>query len=210
MKNSLKTLVASAMTAIVLSATVFSSIAAEKVVPIEKVSAKEDIKKVIVQGNTKVFLVQSNSEWVSVEEGDMDKISVKQMGNTLTVSSAEEKPVTVTVYVKDLYRISALNNADVRTVGTFNLAYLQVILRDHAVAHIKAKAESMYTDMDGEANLVLAGATENHVIKNSGIGSLKTEKLAAFRTENLPAESRLAINTARGKVKKVNAEGVRK
>ena len=27
----------------------------------------------------------------------------------------------------------------------------------------------MYTDMDGEANLVLAGATESHTIKNSGM-----------------------------------------
>ncbi|MGY0039236.1 GIN domain-containing protein [Pedobacter sp. NJ-S-72] len=121
------------------------------------------------------------------------------------MGSNEKTPVTVTVYVKDLYRISALNNADVRTVGTFNLAYLQVILRDHAVAHIKAKTESMYTDMDGEANLDLAGATESHTIKNAGIGSLKTERLAAFKTENLPVESRLAMNVVKGKVKKVNA-----
>jgi hypothetical protein len=210
MKNSLKTLVASAMTAIVLSATVFSSIAAEKVVPVGKVSARTDIKRVIVQGNTKVLLVQSNNEWVSVEDGGLDKISVKQLGNTLTISSSEKTPVTVTVYVKDLYRISAVDNAEVRTVGTFNLEYLQVILRDHAIAHIKAKTESMYTDMDGEGSLDLAGATESHTIKNSGIGSLKTEKLAALKTENLPVESRLAMNIVKGKVKKVNAGGVRK
>ncbi|MGY0039237.1 hypothetical protein [Pedobacter sp. NJ-S-72] len=45
MKNSFKTLATSAMTAIILSATVFSSIAAQKVVPVANVSAKEDIKK---------------------------------------------------------------------------------------------------------------------------------------------------------------------
>ena len=124
MKNSLKTLATSAMTAIVLSATVFSSIAAEtimcsstqtemnrnhaahdsfitikkqiytdeKVVPVAMVSANEKKKKIVVQGNAKVFLVQSNKEWVSVEESDMNKISVKQMGNTLTVSSTEKTP----------------------------------------------------------------------------------------------------------------------
>jgi len=210
MKNSLKTFVTSAMTAIVLSATVFSSIAAEKVVPVKQASAKMDIKRVIVQGNTKVLLVQSNNEWVSVEDSGLDKISVKQIGNTLTISSSEETPITVTVYVRDLYRISVLDNAEVRTVGTLNLEYLQVILRDHAVAHIKAKTESMYTDMDGEGSLYLAGATESHTMKNSGIGNLKTEKLAALKTENLPVESRLAMNVVKGKVKKVNAEGVKK
>lgn len=202
MKNSLKTLATSAMTAIVLSATVFSSIAAEKVVPIEKVSTKMDIKRVIVQGNTKVRLVQSKSEWVSVEESEMDKISVKQTGNTLTVSSSEKTPVTVTVYVKDIYRICALNNAEVSTSGTFNLAYLQVIVRDNAVANIKANTESMYTDMDGVGSLDLAGATESHIIRNSGLGSLKMDKLAALKTENLSVESSLAMNVVNGKVKK--------
>ncbi|MBB5636787.1 hypothetical protein HDF26_005263 [Pedobacter cryoconitis] len=210
MKNSLKTLVTSAMTAIILSATVFSSIAAEKVVPVVAASAKMDIKRVIVQGNTRVHLVQSKNEWVSVEESEMDKISVKQMGNTLTVSSSEESPVTVTVYVKDLYRISALDNSEVSTIGTFNLAYLQVILRDNAVAHIKANTESMYTDMDGLGSLELAGTTESHTIKNSGLGSLKTEKLAALRTDNLPVESRLAMNVMKAKVKKANTGDVKK
>ncbi|MGY0037728.1 GIN domain-containing protein [Pedobacter sp. NJ-S-72] len=149
MKNSLKTLVASAMTAIVLSATVFSSIAAETIVPTEKRPAKADIKKVVVLGNTQVLLVQSNNDRVSIEEGRMDKVSVEQMGDVLTVSSKEDVPVTVTIYVKNLYRISALNNADVRTAGKFSLPYLQVILRDHAAAHINAKTESIYTDMDG-------------------------------------------------------------
>ena len=202
MKNLLKTLATSAMTAIVLSATVFSSIAAEKVVPIEKVSTKMDIKRVIVQGNTKVRLVQSKSEWVSVEESEMDKISVKQTGNTLTINSSEKTPVMVTVYVKDIYRICALNNAEVSTSGTFNLPYLQVILRDNAVANIKANTESMYTDMNGVGSLDLAGSTESHTIRNSGLGSLKMDKLAALKTENLSAESSLAMNVVNGKVKK--------
>jgi hypothetical protein len=204
MKNSLKTLVASAMTAIVLSATVFSSIAAEKVAAVGKISTKADIKRVIVRGNTKVLLVQSKSEWVSVEDSELDKVSVKQMGNTLTISSSEKTPVTVTVYVRDIYRISALDHAEVSTAGTFNLVYLQVILRDNAVAYIKANTESMYTDMDGEGSLALAGATESHTIKNSGLGSLKMDKLAALKTENLTAESSLAMNVMKGKTKKTD------
>ena len=197
MKNSLKTLVVSAMTAIVLSATVFSSIAAETVVPTEKIPARVAIKKVVVKGNTKVLLVQSNNDQVSIEEGRMDKVSVEQMGDVLTVSSKEDVPVTVIIYVRNLYRISALNNADVRTDGKFSLPYLQLILRDYAAAHINAKTESIYTDMDGETDLYLAGTTEHHTIRNSGIGSLHMKKLAALKTENLSGESSLAMNTVK-------------
>ncbi|WP_348619908.1 GIN domain-containing protein [Pedobacter lusitanus] len=209
MKTSFKTLAVSAMTAIILSGTVFGSFASEKSVASAKViSFNDDIKRVVVMGNTKVSLVQSSTEFVSIDEGEREKVSIKQMGNTLTVSSSEETPVKVTIYVKDVYRIYASDNASVRTVGTFKQSYLQVILRDHAVAYIKAKTESMYTDLDGEAYLDLSGATDNHTIKNAGIGSLKTERFAASKTENLPVESRWAMNGAA--VKKTNTSGVRK
>lgn len=206
MKTSFKTLVASAMTAIVLSTTVITAFAAEKVTAAEKVSKNQDIKKVVVNGTTKVFIVQSNRDWISIGDDNLDKVSVKQVGNTLSISSSEETPVVVTVYVKDLYRIAVADHADVSTVGTINLPYLQVVMRDHAKAHIKAKTESLYTDLAGEANLELSGATESHTIKNASAGDLKVERLLAAKTENLPAGSRLAMNDTTVQAKRVNAK----
>ncbi|RAJ22419.1 GIN domain-containing protein [Pedobacter cryoconitis] len=209
MKTSIKTLVASAMTAIVLSTTVVTAFAAEKVTAKEKVAENMDIKKLVVNGNTKVFIVQSNRDWVSIGDDNQDKVTIKQIGNTLSINSSEETPVVVTVYVKDLYRISAADAADVRTVGTVDLPYLQVIMRDHAKAHIKAKTESLYTDLAGDASLELLGATDSHTIKNASIGNLKTEKLAAVKTKNLPVGTRLAMNDTHDSTKRAN-EGVSK
>ncbi|MET4142918.1 DUF2807 domain-containing protein [Pedobacter sp. UYP1] len=206
MKTSFKTLVASAMTAIVLSTTVVTAFAAEKVTAAEKVSENQDIKKVVVSGTTKVFIVQSNRDWISIGDDNQDKVSVKQVGNTLSINSSEETPVVVTVYVKDLYRIAVADHADVSTVGTINLPYLQVVMRDHAKAHIKAKTESLYTDLAGEANLELLGATESHTIKNASAGDLKVERLLAAKTENLPAGSRLAMNDTTVQAKRINAK----
>lgn len=206
MKTSFKTLVASAMTAIVLSTTVVTAFAAEKVTAAEKVSENQDIKRVIVNGTTKVFIVQSNRDWISIGDDNLDKVSVKQVGNTLSISSSEETPVVVTVYVKNLYRIAVADHADVSTVGTINLPYLQVVMRDQAKAHIKAKTESLYTDLAGEANLELLGTTESHTIKNASAGDLKVERLLAAKTENLPAGSRLAMNDTTVQAKKVNAK----
>lgn len=210
MKTSFKTLVASAMTAIVLSTTVVTAFAAEKVTATEKatekVSENQDIKRVVVNGTTKVFIVQSNRDWISIGDDNQDKVSVKQVGNTLSISSSEETPVVVTVYVKDLYRIVAADHAVVSTVGTINLPYLQVVMRDNAKAHIKAKTKSLYTDLAGEANLELSGATESHTIKNASAGDLKVERLLAAKTENLPAGSRLAMNDTTVQAKRVNAK----
>jgi hypothetical protein len=193
MKTSLKNLVATALTAIVLSSSVFTSVAAENVKFSGMAHVNPEIKKVIVSGNVKVLLVQSNREWVSLDEDKMDKVSIKQVGHTLTLSSTEKEPVMLTVYVTDPYRIDASNNACVKTVGTFNVKHLQVMVKDNAVAYVKAKTESIYTVVNGNANLELGGSTANHIIKTDGIGKLNMENFAALKTDNMSHEIEVAM-----------------
>jgi len=199
MKTSVKTLVSAAMTAILLSASVLTSTAAVKSGEFKMMIANQEIKKVIVTGNTKVFLVQSSTEWVSMDEGDLNKVSVKQIGNELHISSTESSPVSVTVYVKDLFRIDASNAVEVRTVGKFNLKYLQLILKDEAVARVKANTESLYTVINDHANLELLGSTGNHILKTDGVATLNTEKFAAVQTNIVPSEDVVAMNGHRAK-----------
>jgi len=199
MKTSVKTLVSAAMTAIVLSASVLTSTAAVKSRALKVMTTNQEIKKVIVTGNTKVFLVQSNTEWVSMDESDLNKVSVKQVGNELHISSTESSPVSVTVYVKDLFRIDASNTVEVRTIGKFNLKYLQVMLKDDAIARVKASTESLYTVINDHANLELVGSTENHILKTDGIATLNTEKFAAVQTNIVPSDNVVAMSGHRVK-----------
>lgn len=193
--KTLKTLLTVTMTAIVLSATAFSSSAAEKVEQLMGVStANPEIKKVIVSGSARVFLVQSDNEWVSYDSDDAKKVSIKQVGNSLYINSTEKSPVTLTVYVKNPYRVDASNNAVVKTVGKFNVPYLQLMLKDNATARIKAKTESLYTVVDDHSNLELLGSTGSHVIKAHAMASLNTDKFAALTTSREPLDTEVAMN----------------
>lgn len=197
--KTLKTLFTSALTAIVLTATVFASTAAAS--PVMAIHTSNlDIKKIKVTGNAKVFVVQGSSEWVSMDEENLDKVSLKQIGNTLTISSTERNPVSVTVYVKDIYRIEACDKAVVKTVGKFNVKYLQVLLKDNAIARVKANTQSIYTVISDQANLELLGTTDKHIVKKNGVGIINTEKFAALTTHQEAVEVETAMNVA--KVKK--------
>lgn len=192
----LQTVLTFAMTAVVLSATVLASTAAEKVNhPTAVAAVNPDIKKLLVTGNIRVFLVQSDREWVSLDQEDTGKVSVKQIGHTLTISSSEKSPVSVTVYVKDLYRVDASDQAVVKTIGKLNVKNLQIMLRDNATARIKANTESLYTVVNNHANLELLGATAIHIVKTDGIAIVNTNKLVAVTTNHEPQETEVAVNT---------------
>ena len=210
MKISLKTVLTLVMTAILLTATVITSTAAERIITLGKESANPDIKRVVIKGNVQVRLVQSHREWVSLDEDYMSKVKIRQTGNILTISSSEKNPVSVTVYVKDVYRIEAADKVNITTIGKFNLKFLQVILKDNAVAYIKADTESLYTELNGQSKLQLLGSTGDYYIKNSSTGILNTAKFAAVNTETLPGSSRLAMNTDRVKTKKMSNDTLKK
>lgn len=193
MKTTIKTVVSTALVALVLSASAFTTVAAEKVKGLETLAFNQAIKKIVITGNVKVMLVQSYTEQVAMDESDFDKVSIKQLGYTLNLSSNESKPVTVTVYVSDPYRIDASNNASVSTIGKFSVKHLQVMLRDNAVASIKAKTESIYTVVNGHANLELKGSTANHIIKTDGLATLDTREFAALKTDRISNEGEVAM-----------------
>lgn len=199
MKTLFNTALKSTSLAIILLASVFSLTAAAATVKVDAGTvAHPDIKKLIVKGNTKVILVQSNSEYITTEQSDLENVSLKQIGQTLTINSSASNPVTVFVYVKDLYRIDASDQASVRTSGKFKLKYLQVLLKDAATASVKATTESLYTVIDGSAKLELLGTAENHIFKVAGIAKMDTTKFAALHTEyeNTP-EKAVAFNATK-------------
>ena len=198
MKTLFANVLKSGLVAIVLFASVFSLTASATTVTVDRGSFNPDIKKVIVTGNTKVLLVQNTKEYVTMDNLDLEKVSLKQVGNTLTISSSESNPVTVTVYVKDLYRIDAADQSNVRTSGNFNLKNLQVMLKDDARARIKATTASLYTVIDGQAKLELVGTSAHHISKMAGIATIDTNKFAAAKTESITADrGAIAFNSTK-------------
>jgi len=203
MKTFFATVLKSSSIAIILLASVFSITASAATVTVERGAVNPDIKKVIVTGTTRVLLVQNTREYVTMDALDLEKVSIKQDGNTLTINSSASNPVTVTVFVKDLYRIDASDKSDVRTSGNFSLTNLQVMLKDEAKARIKATTESLYTVIDGQAKLELIGTSAHHISKMAGIATIDTDKFAAVKTESITSETEAVAFIAQRKVEAV-------
>lgn len=164
MKTSIKTLFASALTAIILTSSAFTTMAKEKS-PSSK-SANVKFNKVVVTGNANVILIQGNTEGVkSYDEIQASSNSIQQKGYTLYINSTDKS--TIYVHVKDLQRIDAAETATIKTRGSFDLAVLQIFLKDSAKANVNATIGSLYTEMSGKSDLKLSGSsTEHHLVRN--------------------------------------------
>lgn len=186
MKTLLNTTVKSSLAAIILLAALFTfNTAAAFAAGAANHVFKTPIKKVVVTGNTRVLIVQSSIEMVKMDELDLDKVSVKQIGGTLTVHSAEINPITVYVYVNDIYRIQASGDASVRISGKFTVKNLQVMLSDHASARIRAYTESLYTTVSDHAKLQLLGNSNTHDYKMAGLAKMDTNKFASLKSQDI-------------------------
>ncbi|WP_316822423.1 GIN domain-containing protein [Pedobacter gandavensis] len=174
MKTAIKTLIASTLTAIVLTTSAFTTIAKDKS-PANKPAAVK-FNKVVVTGNANVILVQGNREEVnSYEEMNESNYSVKQKGYTLYINSTDKN--TIYVNVKDLQRIDVANTASVKTKGNFDLAVLQIFLKDEAKANVNANVESLYTDISGASDLKLSGSTKDHSLVKNDVSKLNLKDL---------------------------------
>ncbi|SEA17152.1 hypothetical protein SAMN05443550_102189 [Pedobacter hartonius] len=158
----------------------------------ESADTVPDIKKITVKGNTVVYLVQSQKEQVTIDEGDPKNVSVKQFGNTLVISSDEKDPVIVTVYFKNIYRVDAYNTSTVLSNGKLKANNLQILLRDTAMAWIKTDTQSLYTVTDGHSKLALSGTAKEHILQTQDGSTLNSKHFIALVTKKVQNEEMIA------------------
>lgn len=197
MKTLAKTLFASALTAIFLASTAITTYASDIDQKVVESVAPATFNKVKVSGNVKVVLIQGKKERIEIINGDynQDKTSIKRLGHTLIINSTEDSPITVFVSVSDLQRIDASGSVVVKTEGNFDVKYLQVFLKDEAIAVVKANAESMYTFIKDNADLKLSGTTADYTSVKDRISKLDTDRLVALKTTTTPFdEVMVAVN----------------
>lgn len=183
MKTSVKTLFASALTAIVLSTSAFTSVAAAKSDSFLELSTTIDFNKVVITGNVNVELIQSEKQRVVIYEAyNKDLTTITQKGDKLFINSKEDEPIHITVYVKDLQRIDASNRVSVITRGRFASNVLQVFLQDNAKAYVSGDIGSLYTLVKDRSELKLKGTSKDHVSVKSKVAKLNTVQFASLKT----------------------------
>ena len=192
--KTLKTIFAAALTAVVLTSTAFTTLAAE---PITEVAAKSaGFNKIWVSGNVKIVLTQGDKEGVSgTENYNAEKTSVTKQGQTLYINSMEAGQVTLKITVKDLQRVEAYGESVVVTSGNFDVKYLQLFLNQNATARINATAGSLYTVVNDDAVLKMSGAADQSTLIASNMKNVKYGNFAALKSVQYVSEK--VMNAAR-------------
>jgi superfamily II helicase len=192
MKTSIKSLIATSLTAIVLSSAVFTtSVSATEKGPetILKIAA---FKRVSVKGNVELTIIQRSNAGISYNDDNTGTAKVIQDGDNLKITSTGIDKVKLTVYVNDFYRIEASENAVVKTEGKLTTKYLQIFLKGNAHAEINTSSEGLYTVIADNADLKLSGSTDNHTLVMGNSQKLTIDRFAALKT-NISAVETFAV-----------------
>jgi len=184
MKTAIKTLIAGALTVVVLMSPAFATFAQEtKKAAVETNTPTFNMIK--IKGNIRLHIGQSSYENIWIETGlANDHVSVERVGPKLLISSDETTPADIYVTLKDLKRIDASGQTMVMTSGMLNVTTLQIFLEDDAMAHVKVNATDLYTIIKGNSHLKLTGTSDQHVSVKSKGAKLNTRKFAALKTMN--------------------------
>ncbi|MGY0036385.1 GIN domain-containing protein [Pedobacter sp. NJ-S-72] len=180
MKTAIKTLLATALTAIVLTSSAFATYAkdGDKNPPVLMNTANFSMIK--VEGNVRVYLSQGNKENISIETNQSgEKVSLKRQGQKLLISATGDQMVDVYLTVKNLVRIDASGNAIVKSNGRLELTNLQIFLQNEAKANVEVTARDIYTVIKDESSLKLSGSTALLTSIKDDASKLNTKNFAA-------------------------------
>lgn len=183
MKTVIKTLFATALTAVVLSSSAFASFAKDEDKKPSVQEAVSGFNMIKVKGNVRVYLIQGNKESLRLEPGQSDaRISLDRKGQKLTISSNDFEMTTVYLTVKNLQRIEVSEQAVVKSNGHFELPLLQIFVQDDAKVDVNITAQDLYTVIKDRSSLKLSGKTELLTLIKDDASKLNTSKLAVART----------------------------
>lgn len=182
MKNSIKTLIATTLTAIVLSSALFTTTVSATEKEPEKNIKIADFKRISVKGNVELTIVQKGAIGISYNDDNYGTAKVVQDGDALRITSSSPEKTKLTVVVNDIYRIEASENAVVKTDGKLSTKYLQIFLKGNAHADINTSSEGLYTVIADDADLKLSGSTDNHTLVMGKSQKLTIDRFAALKT----------------------------
>ena len=203
MKTLAKSVIATLLTAVIISSSAVAGSAASPVkslnpgksTSVKGVVAADGFNKIWVAGNVKIILTQNVNEGVFVDEDfNADKTSIIGKGQTLYINSMEGSQVTIRVSVKDLQRIEAAGSAEVVTSNNFDVKYLQLFLSQSAKAKVSAITGSLYTVISDDAVLKMSGAADEHTLIASNIKNVKFNNFVSLKTNGVASDLAMTAN----------------
>jgi len=184
MKTSIKNLIASVVTTVVVTSSAFASTDEQKNAnTVTVLSQVKNINKLVVSGNVEVFLIQATTESVKVYDSYYSKNAlVQQEEGVLRISSFEKETLKVAVYVNNISSIQASDNAAIKTFGKVSFLSLDVILKDKASADLDTRTVTLYTSVKDNASITLSGSTEDHTAVLGSVAKMNMNQFAAVNS----------------------------
>lgn len=182
MKTSLKTVIFIASAVIALTATLANNLSAtEKNTTI--LYKIQNFRRIVIKGNVEVMLVQRPAIGISFADDNTGNVKVTQQGEVIRISGLDKEKCKLVIYVNDIYRIEADQNAVVKTEAKLSTKFLQIILKGNAFADINTSSEGLYTEILDNSILKLKGNTNRHTLVMGKASNLTIDRFAAAQTE---------------------------
>jgi len=182
MKTSIKTLIVIALAVITLMAIFPNNLrATEKDTTI--LYKIQNFRRIVIKGNVEVMLVQRPAIGISYADDNAGNVKVTQQGELLRITSLDKEKCKLVIYVSDIYRIEADQNAVVKTEAKLNTKFLQIILKGNAFADINTSSEGLYTEILDNSTLKLKGNTNHHTLVMGKAPNLTIDRFAATQTD---------------------------
>ncbi|SER44515.1 GIN domain-containing protein [Pedobacter rhizosphaerae] len=198
MKTAIKTLIATSLTALIFSTSLFATSVSAMETKISKTIENKNIRRIYVKGNVEVLLIQGTAKGVSYTDDNTGTAKVTQEGDILRITSTDRHLTKLIVYVNDIYRIDASENAVIKTQGKLKVKYLQIFMKGNAHADLNTSTIGLYTVINENADLKLSGSTDDHTLVMSKTPKLTIDKFAALKTkissiETLAIDKQIAV-----------------
>jgi Putative auto-transporter adhesin, head GIN domain len=143
----------------------------------------QNFRKIVINGNVEVMLVQRPTIGLSYADDNTGNAKVIQQGEVIRITNPDKEKCKIVVFVNDIYRIEANENAVVKTEAKLSTKFLQIILKDNAFADINTSSEGLYTKILGSSTLKLKGNTNHHALVIAKAPNLTIEGFASTQTD---------------------------
>jgi len=141
-----------------------------------------NISQIEVHGNVQLYLTTGDEEKVKVYNNYYaESALVQEKNGILRITSYNAEKLVVWVTVNSLSKLSAFDNAEVKSFGKFSAIDLTVTLHNHVLAQLDMDAINASVTLTDHARADLSGSAENSKLLYAGSAYLNVSNFSATR-----------------------------
>ncbi|HZY35895.1 MAG TPA: DUF2807 domain-containing protein [Mucilaginibacter sp.] len=139
-----------------------------------------NISEIEVHGNVKLYVTTGDADQVKVyNDYYAEDALVQEQNGVLRITSYETKQLEVWVTVTDLSKLTAYDNAEIKSFGKFSSIDLNLALYNRASAQLDIDAYSATVSLNDRAMADLSGTVTEGDLKYARSAYLNTTNFAA-------------------------------